>query len=174
MSINQLINELKENEQDFEFYPTTKEMIKTIYEAAPSWGEWLDIGAGTCNFRKYFLEFAKEQQDRYNAKETAFRNSYKSGQGYNYDLQPNESDKAKGIKNYYVIEKSKILLEKMEKTEVKTWIAMDLKAQLANMEYEKDNVDGREKYFDGNANCIKISRHCTCVYKCRGSMVQIY
>lgn len=115
MSINQLINELKENEQDFEFYPTTKEMIKTIYEAAPSWGEWLDIGAGTCNFRKYFLEFAKEQQDRYNAKETAFRNSYKSGQGYNYDLQPNESDKAKGIKNYYVIEKSKILLEKMEK-----------------------------------------------------------
>lgn len=115
MSINQLINELKENEQDFEFYPTTKEMIKTIYEAAPSWGEWLDIGAGTCNFRKYFLEFAKEQQDRYNAKETAFRNSYKSGQGYNYDLQPNESDKAKGISNYYVIEKSKILLEKMEK-----------------------------------------------------------
>ena len=64
MSINQLINELKENEQDFEFYPTTKEMIKTIYEAAPSWGEWLDIGAGTCNFRKYFLEFAREQHTK--------------------------------------------------------------------------------------------------------------
>ena len=43
---------------------------------------------------------------------------------------------------------SAYLLEKMKKAEVKTWIAMDLKTQLANMEHDKDNVDGREKYFD--------------------------
>lgn len=43
---------------------------------------------------------------------------------------------------------SAYLLEKMQKAEVQTWIAMDLKAQLANMMQDKDNVDGREKYFD--------------------------
>ena len=46
--LNALIQELKENNQDFEFYPTTKEMIKTIYRAA-SGEDWLDIGCGTCN-----------------------------------------------------------------------------------------------------------------------------
>ena len=43
---------------------------------------------------------------------------------------------------------SAYLLEKMKQAEVKTWIAMDLKAQLAHMDQEKDNVDGRERYFD--------------------------
>lgn len=43
---------------------------------------------------------------------------------------------------------SAYLLEKMKIAEVKTWIAMDLKAQLAHMDQEKDNVDGRERYFD--------------------------
>ena len=43
---------------------------------------------------------------------------------------------------------SAYLLEKMKAAEVKTWIAMDLKAQLAHMEHEKDNVTGRESYFD--------------------------
>lgn len=43
---------------------------------------------------------------------------------------------------------SAYLLEKMKMAEVKTWIAMDLKAQLAHMDQKKDNVDGRERYFD--------------------------
>ncbi len=43
---------------------------------------------------------------------------------------------------------SAYLLEKMKAAEVKTWIAMDLKTQLAHMEYEKDNVADRERYFD--------------------------
>ena len=43
---------------------------------------------------------------------------------------------------------SAYLLEKMKKAEVKTWVAMDLKTQFANMDYEKDNVAGREHYFD--------------------------
>ena len=43
---------------------------------------------------------------------------------------------------------SHYLMDMMKKAEVKTWIAMDLKAQLANMEYEKDKIEGREHYFD--------------------------
>lgn len=43
---------------------------------------------------------------------------------------------------------SAYLIEKMKTAEVKTWIAMDLKSQLANMKQEKDNVSGRERYFD--------------------------
>ena len=114
MSINQLINELKENNQDFEFYPTTKEMIEAVYKYSDG-GEWLDIGAGTCNFRKYYNEIADENNRKYNAKEQAFRNSYIDGKGYNYDLQPKDHEKGHRIYNYYVIEKSKILLERMEK-----------------------------------------------------------
>ncbi len=114
MSINQLINELKENDQDFEFYPTTKEMIEAIYKYSDG-GEWLDIGAGTCNFRKYYNEIADENNRKYNAKEQAFRNSYIDGKGYNYDLQPKDHEKGHRIYNYYVIEKSKILLEKMDR-----------------------------------------------------------
>lgn len=114
MSINQLINELKENDQDFEFYPTTKEMIEAVYKYSDG-GEWLDIGAGTCNFRKYYNEIADENNRKYNAKEQAFRNSYIDGKGYNYDLQPKDHEKGHRIYNYYIIEKSKILLERMEK-----------------------------------------------------------
>lgn len=43
---------------------------------------------------------------------------------------------------------SSYLLEKMKAAEVKTWIAMDLKAQLFHMQQEKDNVADRERYFD--------------------------
>lgn len=114
MPINQLINELKENNQDFEFYPTTKEMIKPIYIAANG-GDWLDIGCGTCNFKKFFEELKQADQLRYDAKETAFRNSYTEGKGYNYDLQPKDCEKPKYFGKYYVIEKSRILLDKLEK-----------------------------------------------------------
>ena len=114
MPINKLIQELKENNQDFEFYPTTKEMIEAVYKYSDG-GEWLDIGAGTCNFRKYYNEIADENNRKYNAKEQAFRNSYIDGKGYNYDLQPKDHEKGHRIYNYYVIEKSKILLEKMDR-----------------------------------------------------------
>ena len=76
MSINALIEELKENEQDFEFYPTSKEMLEVIKENLQYIRECnsvLDIGCGTCNFKKYIP-------------------------GY----------------EYFVIEKSKILLEKLD------------------------------------------------------------
>ena len=71
-----LINELKENNQDFEFYPTTKEMVACIESKLGNAKDVLDIGCGTCNFKKY----------------------YKGG-----------------ISKYFVIEKSKILLQKLDK-----------------------------------------------------------
>ena len=115
MSINQLINELKENDQDFEFYPTTKKMIEAIYKYSDG-GEWLDIGAGTCNFRKYYNEIGKEHQQIYNAKYEAFRNSYKhNNDKFDYSLEPKDHERGRFIRKYYVIEKSKILLEKMDR-----------------------------------------------------------
>lgn len=77
-----LITELKENNQDFEFYPTSKQMVDVIYSHCermyPQPRSFLDIGCGTCNFQKYMNE---------------------SG----YKLQ------------YYVMEKSKILLDRLPK-----------------------------------------------------------
>lgn len=108
MSINQLINELKENDQDFEFYPTTKEMIRTIYKHSNG-GNWLDIGCGTCNFKKYYSEIAKEQAEIYERK-----NEIHIKSGYKKELEPKNSEKPHYINNYYVIEKSQILLDKLD------------------------------------------------------------
>lgn len=109
MAINKLIKELKDNEQDFEFYPTTKEMVKVIYNASEI-GEWLDIGCGTCNFRKYFKELQQEDEKSYTKKEKIYQDS-----NFDRNLRPKESDKPKYFGNYYIIEKSKILLERLEK-----------------------------------------------------------
>lgn len=50
-SVSQLVLDLKEAGEDFEFYPTTKEMIMTIYPYMDR-EKVLDIGCGTCNFKK--------------------------------------------------------------------------------------------------------------------------
>lgn len=53
----QLVLELKEAGQDFEFYPTTDEMLAEAYKALESVCGYhksvLDIGCGTCNFKRY-------------------------------------------------------------------------------------------------------------------------
>lgn len=108
MSINSLIEELKQNNQDFEFYPTTKEMIRTIYEKSNG-GNWLDIGCGTCNFKKYYSEIAKEQAEIYERKNEIYIKS-----GYKKELEPKNSERSHKINNYYVIEKSQILLDKLD------------------------------------------------------------
>ena len=46
MSINQLILNLKANDEDFEFYPTSKEMLYLIYPQINN-DTVLDIGCGT-------------------------------------------------------------------------------------------------------------------------------
>ncbi len=88
MNTRQLVLDLKENDQDYEFYPTTKAMIRPIYEKLKDGiGSILDIGCGTCNLRKYIKEFENEK----------------------------EPEKRRLIFDYYVIEKSKILIEALER-----------------------------------------------------------
>ena len=113
MSINALIKELKENNEDFEFYPTTKEMIKVIYDNSEG-GTFLDIGCGTCNFKKYYEEISQKHYEIYKKKEEIFEKSYIYGKGFNYELRPKESEKAKYLGNYYVIEKSRILINRFD------------------------------------------------------------
>lgn len=115
MNVKKLVSQLKENNEDFEFYPTSKEMIKPIYDRLNRSIDVLDIGAGTCNFKKYFEEFANEQDHLYCEKEKMFRNSYVDGKGFNYDLQPSRDEQGKHIKKYYVIEKSQTLINKFDK-----------------------------------------------------------
>ena len=94
--MNQLIEKLKENDEDFEFYPTTKEIVKCIWDHRGEenhqhrygFGDVLDIGAGSCNFKKFVEELNENSKEDY--------------------LKRN-------IKDYYVIEKSKILIDALEK-----------------------------------------------------------
>ena len=58
--MNKLIENLKSNNQDFEFYPTTQKMIDAICKYhknmkgyCVSFNDVLDIGCGTCNFKKF-------------------------------------------------------------------------------------------------------------------------
>ena len=55
-----LLEDLNNKNEDYELYPTTKEMIETIckyHKEIKGWcvsfGDVLDIGCGTCNFKKY-------------------------------------------------------------------------------------------------------------------------
>lgn len=71
--MKRLINELKENNQDFEFYPTTKEIIQVIANDIRSdehhlWHKtkpFLDIGCGNGNFFKLLDECLENGYDKY-------------------------------------------------------------------------------------------------------------
>lgn len=106
MSINQLVLELKENNEDFEFYPTTKEMLYEIYKVIDEGSNVLDIGAGTCGFKKFADEFDKIRQNEY------FENIDKYKKGL-IDRYPNKPCKL--ISKYYAIEKSQILIKNFDK-----------------------------------------------------------
>lgn len=84
MNTNLLVEKLKDNNEDFEFYPTTKSMIETIYHSMDNPKSILDIGCGTCNFLKHIDDIEKDKE-------------YKT------------------IFNYFVIEKSKILIDMLDK-----------------------------------------------------------
>ena len=97
-----LVEQLKDAGQDFEFYPTTREMVKMIWDhrrgkyedGSPkidSFGTVLDIGCGTCNFRRWVHEFNAEV-----AKEP-------DGDRHTVDMH-----------GYYVMEKSLILLNQLD------------------------------------------------------------
>ena len=153
--MNSLIKELKENKEDFEFYPTTKEMIKVIYEELDNESiSVLDIGCGTCHLDKYFKEFyeenkkiredlkEKEKQEKENI-ENEFEKKVedlknKKGEFPKWDDEDYKKivdweDKEKNkirdkynyskfktnyINKYYVMEKSKILLDRLDKDKI--------------------------------------------------------
>lgn len=107
MSTTTLIKELKEAGEDYELYPTSPEMIKVIWEHrrkpysdgsgynVKSFGKVLDIGCGTENFKKYVDEFNKP-----------FIKCDEDG-------RVRSNSDAANIHDYYVIEKSKILIDKL-------------------------------------------------------------
>lgn len=84
-----LINELKEKGQDYELYPTTREMLNMVYQHMFSTRlhgtqNILDIGCGTCNFMRYLSEYIA---------------AYHEKGCFHY--------------NYYVMEKSPILINQL-------------------------------------------------------------
>ena len=136
MSINALINELKNNNEDFEFYPTTKEMIRCIYNDMESGcNNVLDIGCGTCNFKKFFKEFETVE-----------------GKKDNFDYTK--------LDKYYVIEKSRILLNKLDKdtivlgTDFRNTLLIDKKVEVifCNPPYSEFEEWTKEIILNGNCN----------------------
>ncbi len=112
MSINALINELKENNEDFEFYPTTNEMLEVIVPYLDD-EIVLDIGCGTCKFKKYMENWASEETRIYNQREDRKeKEALLRGEKY-YKNYKSES-RFRKIKKYYVIEKSRVLLKKLD------------------------------------------------------------
>lgn len=57
--LNLLLEELKQNNEDFELYPSTEEMIRVVYDSCRKKfvHSILDIGCGTCNFLKFWKKF---------------------------------------------------------------------------------------------------------------------
>lgn len=90
-----LIETLKDAGEDFEFYPTTKDMVRAIWDHALSdahsnsrdrqrYCDVLDIGCGTCNFRRWIEELNREEPGILH------------------------------LHKYFVIEKSTVLLERLD------------------------------------------------------------
>ena len=91
--MNGLIAELKEAGEDFEFYPTTRDMVRRIWKFKKACryghdrlGNVLDIGCGKCDFRKWVNELNRESEDRSSV----------------------------DISEYFVIEKSRILIDRLD------------------------------------------------------------
>jgi len=83
-----IIKEIKENNQDFEFYPTTSKMAQIIFQYLPDNASVLDVGCGNGNIFNKFESFYQKDKNGYFKKK---------------------------IGKKYGIEKSKILIEKCPK-----------------------------------------------------------
>ena len=97
-----LIETLKLNGEDYEFYPTTKAMVRAIWNHATKseyhqrvyWNTVLDIGCGTCNFRRWIEELHEESKPE----------------------DPHVQEYRQIIlREYCVIEKSRVLLERLDR-----------------------------------------------------------
>lgn len=54
MSINSLVSQLKENGEDYEFYPTTDKMLMVVQQHSIENRTILDIGCGNAKLKEYF------------------------------------------------------------------------------------------------------------------------
>lgn len=88
-SNNTLVQQLKENGEDFEFYPTTASIAHAIYAKLDAGSNILDIGAGNGNFFRLLENMDRERKSR------------------------DEYAKLK-VGNKYAIEKSTILLNNLD------------------------------------------------------------
>ena len=104
-----LVERLKEAGEDYEFYPTTKEMVRAIWQHAtnaPDCGNhdayWhlLDIGCGTCNVKRWIEELNAEERQKYD-EETLRYDRHRVREIH--------------INEYSVIEKSRVLLERLDR-----------------------------------------------------------
>jgi len=116
--LKELIEQLEENNESFEFYPTSKEMIKCIFDNVENSNiNVLDIGCGTCNFKRFYEELSTEkytldfeiQKKRYIKDHPEI-----SGDGYDGNYSGYSVNK-KTIGKYYVMEKSKILIDRLDR-----------------------------------------------------------
>lgn len=106
MNTNAIIKELKETNEDFEWYPSTDEMFDVIAPYMDG-GRVLDIGCGDCRFKTYMDTLAQKEADRRTAEAKA--EALVSGKDYWHEYS--RFDKfCEKISDYYVIEKSKTLL----------------------------------------------------------------
>lgn len=112
MTMNQLILDLKNNNEDYEFYPTTREMLNLIYPYIER-SSVLDIGCGTCNFKTYFKEYAQRKADAHN-REEEIKKAEKEKNGERYWYSEKNYHDYYGINKYYVMEKSRILINNLD------------------------------------------------------------
>ncbi|NBK99288.1 MAG: hypothetical protein EOM50_14965 [Erysipelotrichia bacterium] len=175
-SVAAIVAELKKNEQDFEFYPTTNEILEAMFWDIKShkrnfWfkdensiqnkgydAEYefqsvsiLDIGAGNCKLLDKFYEISEAQRlkDKYG-------NSV--------------CDNMLGINKYMAIEKSQILISKMPKeaivvgTDFNENTIIDKQADIVfcnppYREYEAGLIKGRTYHIDyGGGSCREIPK----------------
>lgn len=99
MNTTAIVQELKNNQEDFEFYPSTEEMVKTIYDDVRDTGSWLDIGCGAGHFKKFYRKFYEQES----AKKAVCDRLYAEN---DYDSKYCYKGKPHDINKYYVIEKA--------------------------------------------------------------------
>lgn len=114
--MNLLFKELKENGEDFEFYPTTSEMFKVIYDNLKGDGSFLDIGCGNSGLKKNFQQFYKKEIENYNLHKEAKNIAYdikKLKEDINTDLDTTTDEfKQKYITGKYSSYDGKIITKK--------------------------------------------------------------
>ena len=116
--MNQLVSKLKDNDQDFEFYPTTKEMVEVIYNdfarkdrnGVPY--SLLDIGCGNGNLFNKLAEIREDARKHNIALGMGNEEDYYGGSKDSDYLQAHMRPKA-DIVDKFGMEKSEILIQNL-------------------------------------------------------------